>query len=617
MLITVLRIVEAEQRLALTAKPCVRAATWKRERVMTKKSKPEKWFAWQLDAFEAFRKSIEEKSNFLCAVSGGGGKTLFALENAKVMLANREIDRVIVVTFTRHLIRQWDDWATAIGLNLLAVSGNQSLKDGIPGDVVGYICTYAAMGRMPDLHASYTSGFRTLVIFDEIHHLGDEDDKGRSEWGKKAKVAFSAASYRLGLSGTPFRSNQQRIPFVSYEPIKGSNMDSQAVPDFTYSYGDAVADEICRRVDFLDVDGLIEWERSDNPGVTYQHRFSDEIDERYYGDRLRFAVSAETDGSDFKNLLLVDMIKHANNKLNDIRKVGHPDAAGLVIASNVMQAKLLKDMMQRITGHRAIIVHNEEDRSLSLIQDFAKGISPWIISVKMISEGVDIPRLRVCLYAANVTKELFLMQVIFRIVRRSKEIYGESYFYYPADPEIVTVVRKVEEEMNVKIRYKQGKDPKPHDPPVFVDKNFIGAKAEKWQATIAGETFAMDDLVVAEEFRKQRPDLRNVDIRDLVRFYRDFRRYEKREAESPMETQENYNERRDRLRREIQEAVGRLHYRMQKPHNEIHHRLNSAVGVPDKKSATIEQLEKMLHIAAELEAEYNGDDDVGQDDDGF
>jgi superfamily II DNA or RNA helicase len=586
---------------------------------MKKKAKPSKWFDWQMEAFERYRRSA--KADFLCAVSGGGGKTLFALELARIRLANDEIDRVIVVTFTRHLIRQWDEWATVLGLSLLAVAGNQKLKAGLPPDCIGYICTYAALGRMADLHAAFATECRTLIIFDEIHHLGDEDEKGKSQWGEKAKLAFSKASFRLALSGTPFRSNSQKIPFVIYKPVDGSNSISEVVTDYSYSYGKAVADRVCRRVVFRDVDGPIEWKRDDQPGVVFQHRFADKIDEKYHGDRLRFAVSAEMDGSSIKNQLLADMLKRANNQLNDIRKAGHGEAAGLIVASGVTEAKLIKALLQDVTGHRAIIVHNEEERSLKLIQDFAEGITPWIISVKMITEGVDIPRLRVCVYAARITAELFFMQVLFRIVRRTEGSHGESYLFYPADPNLVAIVAKVEDEMRVRIEEREVKERDFVEPPKHVEKSFIGADSERWGATIAGKNYTDEDLQMADAFRHQQPELANLDIVSLVKFYRDFRRYDEGRVEgfSDNTATESYNECRDRLRREIQDAVGRLHHRLRKPHNEIHTQLNNTVGVLDKDSATTEQLEKMLHIANELEAgaENGVENDYNENDGGL
>jgi hypothetical protein len=367
-------------------------------------------------------------------------------------------------------------------------------------------------------------------------------------------------------------------------------------------------------VQFRGVDGPIEWERNDMPGVLFQQHFADQIDERYYGDRLRFAVKADFNGADVNNLLLAKMFKQANNQLVDVRNAGHGDAAGLIVASSIAEARAMKHLLQRVTGHRAIIVHNEEERALKTIEDFAEGVAPWIIAVKMISEGVDIPRLRVCVYAATVTEDLFVMQVLFRIVRKIEGVYGESYFFYPADPRLRAIAATVENEIRVQIDERE-REAREGGEINRVEKTFIQADADHWDATIAGNVYSDQDIAVAEAYRRKHQDLHNLDILDLVKFFHEYGCYRQTRAQADAEdfAEETYNDRRDRLRREIQDAVGRLHHKLQQPHNEIHTQLNDAVGARDKESATIEQLEKMLHIANEMEAEVandlNGDDD--------
>lgn len=576
-----------------------------------KRTRPTEWFDWQNEGFERYAAAVaDRKSDFLAAVSGGGGKTIWSLENARRMLVAGEIDRVIVVTYTTHLVRQWEGWASVMGINLLAAAGNSKLRGGLPADVKGYICTYAALGRMPDLHETYANECRTLVIFDEIHHLDDKDDRGKSRWGKGAKVAFATAAWRLALSGTPFRSNAERIPFITYEPLDGSNTVSEAVFDLSYSYGKAVAHGVCRRVVFHASDGPIEWRRGDIVGTTLRHNFADALDSHYLNDRLRFAVCPDVDGG-AKNLLLQEMLIRANNRLNDIRKAGDGDAAGLIVAESISSARLIKELLQRLTGVRAVIVHNEEDRSLTLIETFRDGISPWIISVKMITEGVDIPRLRVCLYAAVMPEsELFFSQVLYRIVRKPRNAVGESYFFYPADQRYMEFAEKIESEMMARIDEREREKREGIEPSERVSKSFVEARHETSIATIAGSSY--DELAItrAEDFRKQHPTYRDLPILDLLKFYDS---YEKATQEPPPAPEESYNEKRERLKRSIQNLVSKLAlpFRMNKPHNIVHNLLNDEIGVTSTENATVEQLERKESIAQEWLAGYdiNGQQD--------
>ena len=78
-------------------------------------------------------------------------------------------------------------------------------------DFAGVAVTYAQVAAHPALHRQRTENRRTLVIFDEIHHAGDA-----LSWGDAVKEAFDPARRRLALTGTPFRSDANPIPFVTY-----------------------------------------------------------------------------------------------------------------------------------------------------------------------------------------------------------------------------------------------------------------------------------------------------------------------------------------------------------------------------------------------------------------
>ena len=74
-----------------------------------------------------------------------------------------------------------------LGIELLRLNGNAGLSEGLPPDTMGYITTYAGMGKFPDLHATFCGSKPTLVIFDEVHHLNESDN---TKWGKAAKGRF-------------------------------------------------------------------------------------------------------------------------------------------------------------------------------------------------------------------------------------------------------------------------------------------------------------------------------------------------------------------------------------------------------------------------------------------
>jgi superfamily II DNA or RNA helicase len=95
--------------------------------------------------------------------------------------------------------------------------------------------TYAGVAVNPLAHRIRTERFKTLVILDEVHHAGDA-----LSWGEAVREAFEPARRRLALTGTPFRSDINPIPFVRYEP--GPDGIPRSVADYTYGYGHALAD---------------------------------------------------------------------------------------------------------------------------------------------------------------------------------------------------------------------------------------------------------------------------------------------------------------------------------------------------------------------------------------
>ena len=76
-------------------------------------------------------------------------------------------------------------------------------------DFRGAVVTYAQVAAAPALHRAAPPTRRTLVVLDEVHHAGDA-----LSWGDAVREAFEPAARRLALTGTPFRSDENPIPFV-------------------------------------------------------------------------------------------------------------------------------------------------------------------------------------------------------------------------------------------------------------------------------------------------------------------------------------------------------------------------------------------------------------------
>ena len=204
--------------------------------------------AWQQAAMDAYQS--RQPRDFLTVATPGAGKTTFALTVAADLLSRRVVDRITVVAPTEHLKTQWAEAAARAGIPIDPTysAGKGKTSD----DYVGIAVTYAGVAVNPLAMRIRTERFKTLVILDEIHHAGDA-----LSWGEGVREAFDPATRRLALTGTPFRSDINPIPFVTYVP--GDDGIPTSAADFTYGYAHALADHVVRPVLFMAYSGEMQW----------------------------------------------------------------------------------------------------------------------------------------------------------------------------------------------------------------------------------------------------------------------------------------------------------------------------------------------------------------------
>ncbi len=365
---------------------------------------------WQRAAFDRFQASPD--ADFLAVATPGAGKTTFALACARWVLAGRRC-RLVVVAPTSHLKLQWAAAAHRLGLEL---DPNWSPATGLARDVHGLVTTYQqlatgdAAGKLRGLAAD------AFVILDEVHHAGDE-----RAWGTGIRQAFELSARRLSLSGTPFRSDTAAIPFVRYRA-------EEAVPDFEYGYADTLRDGgVVRPVYFPRIDGLMEWTAPD--GSLESATFDDPLDAARASQRLRTALSLDGDW-------LAHVVGQAHERLGWIRRE-QPDAGGLAIATDLDHAKGIARLLRDRFDSPATVVTSDDPTASARIAEFAGDTRPWLVAVRMVSEGVDIPRLRVGVYATTTSTELFFRQAVGRFVRwTSGTSRQKAYVYLPDDPRL-------------------------------------------------------------------------------------------------------------------------------------------------------------------------------------
>lgn len=366
---------------------------------------------WQRDALDAF--SRRRSPNFLAVACPGAGKTTFALAACRQFLAG-EPKPVVVVVPTQHLKHQWADAAARFGVHL---APEWTERAGLAPDMHGIVTTYAQVSTASASLAALVAG--GIVVLDEIHHAADE-----KSWGDGVKAACAPAACRLLLSGTPFRSDDSPIPFVGYS--FGDYGD--ALADYEYGYGEALQDGgVVRPVFFPRFDGHMEWRGAD--GEEHSATFNDDVTRDKWGARLRTALSLEGEW-------LPAVITRAHERLVEIRK-HHPEAGGLVIATDQEHARGIVKLLKRFHRVDAKLALSDDPRASNVIADFATSNDPWIVAVRMISEGVDIPRLRVGVYATTTVTPMFFRQAVGRIARWTPGQRSQrAYLFLPDDPRL-------------------------------------------------------------------------------------------------------------------------------------------------------------------------------------
>ena len=364
---------------------------------------------WQNEVFEEYM--AKEIDDFLLVALPGAGKTLGTLRIADE-LREFGINRIIVVTPTAYLKNQWSLDAKKF-FNIELMTGFVTKDNILPSDFQGICATYQQIARGSDIFASMCCQHRVLAIFDEIHHAGE-----KLSWGKEIQNAFRYAKKRIFLSGTPFRSDNEKIPFIRYE----GNVCS---PDFVYDYPRAINDGVIRIVEFEHFDGNFEW--ICNNGEKNQASFSEEIKKDKWSYRLNTAIHDEGGW-------IRDLIEAADKKLDAVREE-MPNAGGLVIAKNIYHANKIAEMP--VFKGQAVVITSDDEDANEKIEAFKKSDKKWMIAVNMVSEGVDVKRLRVLAYLTNVTTELYFRQAIGRIVRFMDVDDYTSYCFLPSDPRFI------------------------------------------------------------------------------------------------------------------------------------------------------------------------------------
>ena len=367
-----------------------------------------RWQKAALDDLEALR-----PRDFLACVVPGGGKTTFAIAAVLRHLSENPHRTVVVAVPTASLKVQWARSAARFGLQL------DPFWDGRPQvgrDVHGIVVTYAQIATSARALADIAHD--GICVMDEHHHVGSD-----RTWGDALGAAFATAGLRLALTGTPWRSDNNAIPFASYDA------EGELQPDFTYSYADALTDGgVVRPVMFPRIGGTMDWRASTGDEITAT--FAEQLTRDLVAQRLRTALHA--DGGWVRSALT-----QAASLLSKVREED-PHAAAILFCIDQQHARDIAGVWRRITGDSPIVAVSDDPMSQDKLDAFAGGQGTCAVTVRQASEGYDAPRARIGVWLTNVTQPLFFAQAVGRIQRWRPEL-GDTqpaWMFLPDDPRL-------------------------------------------------------------------------------------------------------------------------------------------------------------------------------------
>ena len=539
--------------------------------------------AWQAEALQAYMAS--QPRDFLAVATPGAGKTTFALRIATELMAKGAVRRVTVVCPTEHLKTQWSESAARVGLTLDPDFTNAQGEEGSFFD--GVCVTYAQVAANPGLHRRRTAARPTLVILDEIHHGGDA-----LSWGDGIREAFQGAARRLSLTGTPFRSDDSPIPFVEYADDGDGVFRSRA--DYTYGYAEALRDGVVRPVMFLSYSGQMRWQTKQ--GDVVEATLGEPLTKDMTGQAWRTALNPAGDW-------IQAVLAAADERLTAVRK-SIPDAGGLVIATDQKAARAYAERLEGISGQRPTVVLSDDAGASDRIAEFSAGDGRWMIAVRMVSEGVDVPRLAVGVYATSASTPLFFAQAIGRFVRARRR--GETAtVFLPSVPQILELAAGMEVERDHALGEKKREDgwddelleranseEQASDQLAFPGFEALESDASFDRALFDGGEFGLG----AEAGSDEEADFLGIpgllepeQVTTLLR-----KRQAAQSAQPKKAAPVSDPRRRRELRKELTSLVAAWAQKSGQPHAFVHAELRRICGGPEVARASVEQIESRI-----------------------
>lgn len=407
--------------------------------------------SWQARCIQhALQTLSSTQPHFLCQATPGAGKMRMAAVLTDELMSRGDIDTVIYLGPSTSVVQRAAE-------TLSEVTGQA--MDGRLG-AAGVAHTYHALQHRMEALKRLCQQSSVLLIWDESHHAAgraSEGMDGANQWGLALLALERYVRYTLALSGTPWRTDGSCLPLLRYieRPVEVDDQQRKATsadvsledvtelqltPDFVYTLAEAIQDRVCR---------LPHMQLIDNPAIqlTTYHPRSGRQETHHYSSiphLLRHPSML------YSQLLrhhepMAHLLDRSCQQLAQLRQQD-PDAAGLVMASDIAHAEEVAEQLED-RGQSVCLVTSKSPRAHKRLRAFRDASTAWIVAVGMVSEGVDIPRLRVCCYLSHIRTEQTFRQVLGRIIRREGADDAECYFFALNEPALRHFARRITDDL--------------------------------------------------------------------------------------------------------------------------------------------------------------------------
>jgi superfamily II DNA or RNA helicase len=365
---------------------------------------------WQEEALTVVLERIFRSGYATLHAAPGAGKTILAGSTYMRLADAGLVERMVVVVPNTALRTQWADSLAGLSVHLDPSPADGWLEH---RNTVGSIVTYHSLPNTALNHRDSIERVPTLVVLDEVHHIGDKAAWGRAVakmLGDVQKGELAAAGV-LNMTGTLFRSSgSKRISTVRYRPSEEDPTKIEAVEDFSIRTSDLVPTYLRRPNVFTygtDVELL-----DTSTGEIVAGDIAD-LDVQQRAAVLRESWSKRDWIEGFARQAL-----RALSLQQAVVGPGEPLKL-LYVAANQRAAKRAADALNELTDSdfARLVISDEPDAVKTLERAARANTSLAIVSVQMVTEGFDCPAISTIAYASNRLADLTIAQTMARAMR--------------------------------------------------------------------------------------------------------------------------------------------------------------------------------------------------------